>query len=191
MEIHFGIHILETLEINIFIYISGSVKAIKDLWFVGDLFINDIYYTLAEANQCYKKDNDTQLYLYSQFNVQGFVSNPLTKIKEAPARLVNSLIHALNEKPVQDREGRYVGAAQFLPRFIIIIVDWDIVKHIGHFKFGMSIMIEKVLKWIITNMECAIMTRKEDLLRVKLGAIVSSEPKIIWVKMLDQIGCQD
>ena len=120
-----------------------------------------------------------------------FLSNPLTKNKEASARLVNSLVHALNEKPMQDTEGRIIGNAHFLPRFIVVIPDWDLVKHIGHYKFGISIIAEKLLKWIVSAMERAVKTRRDDLARIKKGAVIASEPKIVWVKMIDQPGCFD
>ena len=164
---------------------------IKDCWIVGDRFVNDIYYGLAEANQSHKRDQGEQLFIYSNFNIRGFVSNLLTKIKEAPARLVNSLIHAFNEKPAQDAEGRIVGPAQFLPCFIIVIADWDIVKHISHYKYGISRIAHRLIKWIITNMDRAIQTRKDDLSRIKMGAVVATEPKVVWVKMIDRAGCQD
>ena len=35
------------------------------------------------------------------------------------------------------------------------------------------------------------MTRKDDLSRAKAGATSHSEPKIVWIAMIDRVGCQD
>ena len=127
LEIYVCVHILASLSIkqitfcilNIPVFcISGQIRALKDCWIVGDKFINDVYYGLQEANQENIKLQNEKLYLYDQYNVNCSSSNPLSKIKEAPARLVNSFIHALNE---QDKitntkhEERFLLFASFLP----------------------------------------------------------------------------
>ena len=71
-----------------------------------------------------------------------------------------------------------------LPRFILVIPDWDILKYIDHFTFGISLIAGKCLNWIINNMERAIEAKKEDLRRRKPGAVSPNEPKIVWVKMV-------
>ena len=120
-----------------------------------------------------------------------FASNLLTKKKEAPARLVNSLINALTETEHMDGPLKTMPAVPFLPRYILIVPDWDIVKHIGHYKFGVTTILQKVVKWIVVNMFRAIETRKEDLAQSKKGATFPSEPKIIWVKMINRVNCHD
>ena len=161
---------------------------------MGDIFINKIFYALPEANQNKYKSDKVQLYLYDYYNVQCFVSNPLTKLKELPARVVNSLIHALNDNSDEEDKKSDIKEkkfAPFLPRFILIVPDWDIVKHIGHYQYGVSIITEKLLKWIIMQMERAIAVRKEDLARTKAGATLPNDPKMIWVAMVDRVGCFD
>ena len=71
---------------------------IKDCWIVGDQFVNDIYYALQEANQDKVKGDGSKLYIYDSYNVKCFSSHPLSKAKEALARLLNALIHGLNEQ---------------------------------------------------------------------------------------------
>ena len=44
---------------------------------------------------------------------------------------------------------------------------------------------------MVSNIYRAIETRCDDLDRVKKGATVGSEPKVIWVKMIDRLGCKD
>ena len=118
---------------------------VKDCWIIGDKFINEIYYALPEANQDRISETNHKLHIYDNYNVRCFSSHRLTKIKEAPARLVNSLINALNEdKSIRSTHSmveRNLTAA-FLPRFIIVVPDWDIVKHVGHYKFGVMVITE-------------------------------------------------
>ena len=89
---------------------------------MGDIFINEIFYALPEANKNKYKLDKVQLYLYDYYNVQCFASNPLTKPKESPARLVNSLIHASNDN--SDKEDKKSDIkekkfASFLPRLYL------------------------------------------------------------------------
>ena len=79
----------------------------------------------------------------------------------------------------------------FLPGHILILPDWDIIKHIGHYKYGFSIIAEKILQWLVTNISRAVESRKDDLANVKTGATVHSEPKLIWVATINRIGCYD
>ena len=71
--------------------------------------------------------------------------------------------------------------APFLPRFIIVVPDWDIVKYVGHYKYGVTIITKKIVRWMVTNMSRSIQTHKDDLSRTKKGAVTPSEPKFVWV----------
>ena len=104
------------------------------------------------------------------------------------------LINVLNEpttRPSQGCESKHEQTAPFLPRFIIVLPDWDIVKHIGHYKYGISIIAEQVLNWLVKNMTKMVDIRRDDLTRVKKGAGTLREPKFLWVKMINRVGCHD
>ena len=112
-------------------------------------------------------------------------------------RLLNALIHALTEphfanevKALDDQHHKY-KQAPFLLRFIIVIPDWDLVKHIGHYKFGISLITGKILHWLISEMNKVVEIRCDDLIRSKEGSAVASEPKFVWVKMINRVGCHD
>ena len=172
--------------------IAGTIKAFKDCWIIGDHFVNDIYYVLQELNQEQYKKDKKKIYMYDKYNVKCFSSHPLTKIKEALARLVNALIHGLNEQRDNNTEiPKEKVISAFLPRYILVIPDWDIVKHIGHYQYGVSLIAQKVIHWIVSNMTKAVQSRKDDLEREKIGATHHSEPKIIWLAMINRPGCID
>ena len=147
------------------------------------MFINENYYGLSEVNRERYKDVGKKLYLCDEYNMKCYTPNPLSCIKEVPVKLVNALIHRLNDKPDIN------GLSPTLPRIVLIAPDWDMVKYIGHYKFGISKISEKLLQWTISQMVQEVETRKNDLSRIKKGAVVHNEPKVIWIKMLDRPGC--
>ena len=162
---------------------------------MGDKFINEIYYALQQANQDSVKRDKSKLYIYDNYNVKCFSSHPMSKVTEAPARLLNALIHGLNEQKdtfLNNKDRCLTNpTVVILPRHIFVIPYWDIVKHIGHYKYSVSIIAEKILHWLVSNMSQAIEARKDDLARVKARATVSSEPKFIWIAMVNSIDCYD
>ena len=102
-----------------------------------------------------------------------FSSNPLSNIKEALARLVNSLIHALNEPPKETKEQDQVNknslTAPFLPRFVIVVPDWDIVKHVGHYKYGFTVITKKLIHWVVANMTRSVDVCRKTYVELKKG----------------------
>ena len=88
-------------------------------------------------------------------------------------KIVNSLVKALND-------------AVLLPRIILVIPDDDLLHEIGKLRVGTEamIIIEKVVSWVMTEMEHAIQSKKEELRKKKPGSITTGEPKVIWIKMI-------
>ena len=125
------------------------------------------------------------------------ITSSATLRTPVPARLLNALIHALNEphfvndnKALDDQHQNF-KQAPFLPRFIIVIPDWDLVKHIGHYKYGISLITGRILHWLILEMNEMVEIRRDNLKRSKEGATVATEPKFVWVKMINRVGCYD
>ena len=112
-------------------------------------------------------------YLFEYYNVRCYSSNPLSEVRSGMARLVNALIKVLNNKDLK-----------VLPRMIVIIPDEDLIKSINYFEFGISKILESAIKWVVTNMQRAIEAKKQNMLQIRLGAVESTKPKFVWVKML-------
>ena len=163
-----------------FTYIlSGTVTALKDCWIVGDLFISQIFYALPAKNSERKLKDKSPLYIYERFNIKCYSTNLLnTNIDDAPARLVNSLVNGLN-------------ANTYLPCIVIIIPDWDIAKFFADQEIATNKVLTKSTKWMVKAMSRSVQKRKDDLKRLHPGAITSTEPKMIWVKMVDRPGVID
>ena len=71
---------------------------------------------------------------------------------------------------------------------LIFVPDWDLVKSIGFYKTGAKRTFDAVIKWILRNVDRAIQSKKDSLSRKKPGAVIHSEPKIVWLKMIERVG---
>ena len=140
--------------------------------------MSQIFYTLPARNTQNRLAKKKPLFLYDNFNIKCYSTHPLSTIQSAAARLVNSLVHGLNEN-------------KRLPRIILILPDWDIVQNIGEILFGIFDIFEQLMKWVIKAMYKFIEARKDHLVRRKAGAISYGEPKFVWVKMIDRFGVKD
>ena len=117
------------------------------------------------------------LYFQREYNVDCFTSNPLSQETNVALKLVNVLIKALNNKELIR-----------LPRIIVFVPDWDIVKSAAYFKSGAKRFYDVVLNWVMLHAERAIEAKRDNLARRRPGSVVYSEPKIIWPKMIERVG---
>ena len=181
---HIGIYLFEILNcvLTAICTISGEVVAINDFWIIGDSFINKHYFMLPQLKHEVKQARRTIPYLYQFFNVTCYTPNPDTSVRSTLARLVNCVIKALND-------------AVKLPRLILIIPNSDIVRYVRRLVDpdfeDMTLFLDATLKWVINQMARAVDAVKDHLQRRKPRAVLSYEPKMIWIKMMDKIilGC--
>ena len=82
------------------------------------------------------------------------------------------MIEALNESPK-------------MPRFIFFILDRDLILQANHYRFGVHIILDKVLPWLLKKIEKAILMRREDLKSKCIGS-VGHEPRTFWIKMIQR-----
>ena len=150
------------------------MEAINSVWFIGDDFINETYHALQQMKAESRVNPSEKPYVYTMYNVRCFTSKPACLVQNIPARIVNCLIKALNE-------------AFSIPRFIVVVPDWDILRFINHFTYGVEILVQESLDWMIDNMKKVIRDKKDQLFKIHNGSVVSTQPKIIWVKMLQRM----
>ena len=145
---------------------------------MGDKFLKSILQSFIDAKTRATKKKEGMPYLHNNYNVSGFIMNHVTASKNTLANIVNAFTEAMNQNI-------------HLPRFVIVVPDWDILKYINHVGYGLSMMTDKSLNFIITAMECLIAACKDELRRRRLGAIAPNEPKIIWINMTDHHEVRD
>ena len=107
------------------------------------------------------------------------MANPLSQVRQVPARLLNCMVKVLNE--CKDK----------LPQLIIMILDSDLVRYIQKESAECDEAYDKILYWLVKNIEKSLDAKKDDLYRKRKGAIAGGEPKIIWVAMLNHMGYFD
>ena len=143
-----------------------------DVWFVGDNFLEQNYtalQVLKATNIVWKKELP---YLYDYYNVYGYCQKATTGVRRVIARTLNSVISGLNNRPQ-------------LPRFLIIMLDKDLLKDINiHENEEWEDIAKENLKWLTGQIDMHIRCKRLELLDKRPGAVYASDPKIIYVKML-------
>ena len=142
------------------------------MWIIGDAFLRNIHAALQNMRSEAAVNRKDDPYLYQFFNVMIFYQKSNGKANSALMNIYNSLVEGLN---------KYAR----LPRFIIVIPDRDLIIQANHFSFGMNIIIEQQIKWLMKKFERAFQMRRVDLKDKCLGS-VGHEPRIIWVKMIQR-----
>ena len=168
MEIECHLHIpkLFLVNLNLFHFIPGYIAAQKDLWVVGETFLDEVFNTLQELKADASSGKKQMLYLYDYYNVSFKIDDKLSNVNNSLSHIINAIIKPLNTTaPV--------------PRIILIMTDFDILRQIKHFGFGVSQVIGSIIDWLIKNIEQAIATKKDYVCRKRPGALHSGEPKIV------------
>ena len=90
------------------------------------------------------------------------------------ARIFNALVNRMNTD-------------WYLPKYLIIVLDQDLITEAAVFDYGVTHTLEDIMKWLLINFNLVIETRKQDLMTRRPGALASlAEPRLIWVTMLMQ-----
>lgn len=135
------------------------MKAVKDIWLVGDHFLRDTYPFLQRLQQ--NQTSSNAIYLHSTYDVFAFFldftqTNVLMMVRNAAVTGLNT----------QTR----------LPSAIIILLG-DLL--LTHDQLFLPSELEKKVRWILRDISAAIATKK-SLLNPK--CFTFGEPRIIWVK---------
>ena len=125
-------------------------------------------------NQQAKMMNKPPLFLEAYYNTHFYFERPLSRIKYVETRILNSVAEGLN---VQEK----------LPKYVIVVIDKDLMESLENFDFGVKISMEGALTWFVENFDRAIYRRKDDIRAKKPGALTGhGEPRLIFVTILDR-----
>ena len=150
--------------------IAGYIAAQNDVWLCGDEFLNNLFPILQELCDSAKDAHEPIPYLYQYYNITRITEEKMSTNKTFLSRVINSITRGLQNQPK-------------LPRYIIMLIDADLVQFVNHFGFSISHILGSCLEWLMKNLDCVISSKKDTLCRRQPGAIKSGEPKIIWVTM--------
>ena len=150
----------------------------NNLWLIGDIFLNEIFHALPQIkNEARSAKSGEIPYIYDYYNISCFTPNPQTLVKNVLARMVNCFIKALNDTVV-------------LPRMVIFLPDWDLIRFMKKGVTDEEEVQEKMrkgTKWVVTQVIRVLEIKKDDMKIKKPGAVASSEPKVLWIKMFNRV----
>ena len=137
------------------------------------MFVKEIYQTFPSLKLQAIRLNRKIPYCYEKFNVETFFYNNSYGLKSPVSHLLNSVINTIN-------------AQEFLPKYLIIIPDKDIVDFINYTQRGISQIIGTILDWLIKQIDQTMERKRLLMWESNPGSVEDEEPAIIWVKMLDR-----
>ena len=126
--------------------ISGEVKAVKDVWLIGDQFLMETYHELSTMKSAAVTDRKKPPFIFQFYNVYTFTMNPLSLQHDVLARIVNCLIKGLNDNVK-------------LPSLLIMIPDHDLLNFLWEKTDGdrdISILLNRAIGWIATQIDRAL-----------------------------------
>ena len=121
------------------------------------------------------KNKQPKTFIQRNYNVKGYVTNPNGFGNDnVMANIINALIKGLNEE-------------NFLPKYVLVVLDIDLLWHINHWEGGLMALTGTVVNWITNQMIRTVEVRKDDLTKVYTGTAIDGEPLFVWVKMFNRI----
>ena len=166
---------LNCIQCNNMIYfpsfITDTVQAIYDVWFVGDGFFREVFPALQAMQQQAKLTKSSVPYLYEYYNVFGYYSMRSSGMRYCIGRILNSLIVGLNTR-------------ERLPRLVVLIIDKDIIEDVGIDSNRPSDELPASIGWLFKQIEIVIKRKRMEIVEKKPGAVYSNDQKIMIVDML-------
>ena len=123
-----------------------------------------------------KLNNRNQPYMQEYYNCRGIFQTSFAN-SGMLSRVHNALIAEMNKK----ENDQLVQ----LPKYLVIMLDVDLINSIKFYDFGAQNILTKCTKWLKRNINTSLATRKEDLKVKRPEALMNAEtPIIIWISAL-------
>ena len=149
---------------------------LKDIWLVGDHFLRENFDILQDLRNSMttKTSIKDQLYIYLFYNVVLYFASGTSRIRSLMARVLNSIIEGLNCK-------------ERLPKYVVILLDKDLIESLDYFDFGISEALEECVFWLIKEVNKLFEIRRDDIRGKRPGVLgTATKPRVIWVAMLQR-----
>ena len=112
-------------------------------------------------------------YIYEYFNVFCFFTSHRQFQNNIIARVQNAIVKAFNRR-------------EKLPKYIIMILNSDLLESTNHFTYGVKSMLVRWVSYLSKFIEKCISICKEQLFKIHPGAVVGANPRVVWVKMINK-----
>ena len=160
--------------------IADNVPAFFDIWVVGDHFLDSVVNKWQELQNTSwldrknkNKDRPT-LYMADYYNVRPFCYTQTATVKPAIARIVNSLIDGVNQE-------------HRLPKYLIVVIDWDIIDDLEFFDFGADKCLAVNINWLFKHIDITLRRARLQLTECRPRAVQQDNTKVIFVTMIKRI----
>ena len=132
------------------------MKAIHDIWFVGDSFLKMLSDVFDSVKQNAKRPDAAVPFMLNYFNIFCYYQQITSGVKHATARILNSLIEGLNTRPR-------------LPKVLIVMPNKDLIGDINVFEFGAHRVIADAVRYLVRQINMLINHKKLELQDKKPG----------------------
>ena len=132
-------------------FIPDNVKALFDMWFLGDNFLQDLAQTYETIRQKAEHSNDNKTFLLQYYNVKNIYKKLSVGVKRTAARVINSLIDTLNQE-------------NKLPHFLVVILDKDVISDVDVLDGHASRIVADMIRWIVHQINMLITRKRSELL---------------------------
>lgn len=138
---------------------SDNIRALKDVWFIGDHFFRHAFPYLQQIQQEHTLGKEN--YLHSNYDTYGFYpafteTNVLTMVR-------NCFVEGMNRR-------------LRLPSAVIILLSDQLIIEDPLY---LPSEVDRKIKWILRELEAAVKIRKSSL---PLKAYTLGEPRFMWVR---------
>ena len=149
-------------------YVTEKVTGLEVVWFLGDNFAATTYrkYYLNRS-QTYKEG--------SSITFEDYISSHYDYHMQCNSRFNSSTENMLVR--IQNTLAGAVNKSIALPKYIIVILDDDLITYLDYKGVGVGELLGEWLRWLMTEIEVIIKARKDQLpVKVKRDM----EPCIYW-----------
>ena len=150
---------------------AEAVKGYERIWIFGD----DFSFRSLDRYFVNRSDN-LQGYVHDTLEINGYVNNEYNSLdRSILSRMQNMLVNAITEQ-------------KLFPRFILIVMDNDIMKSLNEDVTKSQSNLEKVMNWLMNEHSRIVETYKEHL---QQKAKKDFYPYFIWIQAPTHVNFRD
>ena len=140
------------------------VKAYDSLWIIGDDF------TTRSCGEHFISSGAAGIkdgYINENFEVKVYMANQYTANNRGVlSRLRNCLVKGIKDNFL-------------LPKYIVFIIDYNILKDIAFDKYGISVLLGRLTEWLANEVHKIVKLAKDSKPK---GAKKENKPQILWIE---------
>ena len=148
------------LTLHFHIYIVESPKGKEKIWLVGDNWLAELFRPIFK-----KSKQEEEFYMKEHYDITSFCSSKYNdKNQNMISRLQITVAAAINKE-------------KYLPKFMLILLDDELINYLDFTKCGQSPMMGDWIQWLASQIDEMVKTKKSYL---PVRAEQDNKPAIYW-----------